>query len=149
MHTHTYIYEHYIISCAMPQLKGHKVTQDIFLSASPPTSQLPVAEESAMADLLALHINQLLSLDTTSQKAAREHPGSLWTSTRHMSSTQHSFRLLLSEGGDDAVRNPHRAQISQFELFELVLLLRLDKQFPVEQFEATVSQSTVPSPLLY
>ena len=27
-------------------------------------------------------------------------------------------------------------------------MLKLDKQFPVEQFEATVSQSTVPSPLL-
>ena len=50
--------------------------------------------------------------------------------------------------GDDTVGNPHRAQISQFELFELILLLKLDKQFPVEQFEATVSQSTVPSPPL-
>ena len=50
--------------------------------------------------------------------------------------------------GDDTVGNPHRAQISQFELFELILLFKLDKQFPVEQFEATVSQSTVPSPLL-
>ena len=36
---------------------------------------------------------------------------------------------------------------SKFELFDLILLLKLDKQFPVEQFEATVSQSTVPSPL--
>ena len=43
--------------------------------------------------------------------------------------------------GDDAVGNPHRAQMSQSELFELVLLLKSDKQFPVEQFEATVSQS--------
>ena len=33
-----------------------------------------------------------------------------------------------------------------FELFELVLLYRSDKQFPVEQSEPTVSQSTVPSP---
>ena len=38
--------------------------------------------------------------------------------------------------------------LSQFELFELILLLKSDKQFPVEQFEATVSQSTVPSPPL-
>ena len=29
------------------------------------------------------------------------------------------------------------AQIDQFELSELVLLLELDKQFPVEQFEAS------------
>ena len=48
----------------------------------------------------------------------------------------------------DPVGNPNRAQISQFELFELILLLKYDKQLPVEQFEATVSQSTVPSPPL-
>ena len=50
--------------------------------------------------------------------------------------------------GDDTVGSSHRAPISQFELFELILLLILDKQFPVEQFEATVSQSTLPSPHL-
>ena len=50
--------------------------------------------------------------------------------------------------GDATVGNPHRAQICQFEFFELILLLKLDKQFPVEQFEATASQSTVPSPPL-
>ena len=50
--------------------------------------------------------------------------------------------------GDDTVGSPHRAQISQFELFELTLLLKLYNQLPVEQFEATASQSTVPSPLL-
>ena len=49
---------------------------------------------------------------------------------------------------DDTVGNPHRAQISQFELFALVLSLKLDKRFPVERFEAAVSQSTVPSPPL-
>ena len=50
--------------------------------------------------------------------------------------------------GDDTVGNHHRAQVSQFEFFELILLLKYDKQFPVGQFEATVSQSTVPSPPL-
>ena len=50
--------------------------------------------------------------------------------------------------GDDTVGNPHRAQIYQFELFEPILLLKLDKQLPVERFEATVSLSTVPSPPL-
>ena len=39
-----------------------------------------------------------------------------------------------------------QAQISRFELFERILLLKSDKQFPAEQFEAVVSQSTVPSP---
>ena len=48
--------------------------------------------------------------------------------------------------GDDTVGNPHGAQKSQFDLFELILLSKLDKQFPVEQFEATVSQSTVVPP---
>ena len=47
--------------------------------------------------------------------------------------------------GDDTVGNPHRSRISQLELFELVLLLKLDKRFPVKQFEATASRSTVPS----
>ena len=42
---------------------------------------------------------------------------------------------------DDTIGNPHRAQIYQFELFELILLLKFDKQFSVEQFEATVSCS--------
>ena len=50
--------------------------------------------------------------------------------------------------GDDTVGNPHRAQISQLELFEFILLLKLDKQFSIEQFEPTVSRSTVPSPPL-
>ena len=60
--------------------------------------------------------------------------------------------------GDDTVGNPHRAQISQFEslaqisqfeLFVLILLVKLDRQFPVERFEAAVSQSTAPSPHPY
>ena len=54
-------------------------------------------------------------------------------------------RAACTGRGDDTVGSPHRAQICQFELFELIFLLKLDKHFPVEQFEATVSQSTVPS----
>ena len=45
--------------------------------------------------------------------------------------------------GDTVGRPPHRAQISRCELLELILFLKLDKQLPVERFEATVSQSTV------
>ena len=41
--------------------------------------------------------------------------------------------------GDDTVGNPHRAQISRFELFELILLLKLDKLYLSQQ---------VPPPLL-
>ena len=74
------------------------------------------------------------------------------TSTRSSASGSRcacSSRASAALGrGDDKVGNPHRAQISQFELFELILSLKLDKQFPVEQVEATVSQSTVPSPPL-
>ena len=50
--------------------------------------------------------------------------------------------------GDDTVGNPPRAQICQFEFFELILLLELNIRFPVERFEATASQSAVPSPPL-
>ena len=55
--------------------------------------------------------------------------------------------MWYSEGGlirDDTVGNPHRAQISQSELFENILLLKLCQQLPVEQFEAAVLQSTLP-----
>ena len=53
--------------------------------------------------------------------------------------------------GVDTVGNPHRAQISQFEFFEYSfykIWLKQDKQFSIERFEPTVSQSTVlvPSP---
>ena len=47
---------------------------------------------------------------------------------------------------NDRVNAQQTNQMSQFEFFELILLLRLDKAFPFKQFEATVSQSTVPSP---
>ena len=50
--------------------------------------------------------------------------------------------------GDDTVGDPHRAQISQFELFELLLSSKLDNEFSIERFEPTVSQSTVSSPAL-
>ena len=53
---------------------------------------------------------------------------------------------MIFGSGDNTVGNPNRAQISRFELFELILLSKLDKKFPVERFEATVSQSTVLSP---
>ena len=41
-----------------------------------------------------------------------------------------------------------RARISRFELFEFIPLLKLDNGVSIEQFEPTVSQSTVPSPPL-
>ena len=49
--------------------------------------------------------------------------------------------------GDDTVGNPQLSQIAQFEFFELIFSLKLHKRFPIEQLEATVSQSRVPSPL--
>ena len=54
-----------------------------------------------------------------------------------------------SEVGDDAVGNPRRAPISEFECFEFILLLEFDKTLYAERFEPTVSQSTVPSPPLH
>ena len=52
---------------------------------------------------------------------------------------------VLEGGMIRSVGNPHRAQIYHFVFFELILFLELDKQLPVEQFEAAVSQSTLPS----
>ena len=68
----------------------------------------------------------------------RVAPSAAWTG---------GMPVALAGRGDDTVGNPRRAQICHFELFELVLLLKLDKLFPVEQFEAAASQSAVPSPL--
>ena len=55
--------------------------------------------------------------------------------------------FLFGRGGGDALGNTpsssnlsiraFRAQIYQFELFELIFLVKLDKQFPVEQFKAS------------
>ena len=59
----------------------------------------------------------------------------------------HDVSFTTRKGGWYTVGQLSRAQIVQFELFELILLLRLDKQFSIEQFEPTVSQSTVPPPL--
>ena len=50
--------------------------------------------------------------------------------------------------GDDTVGKPRRAQISQFELFELFHLLKLDDKCFFKRVEPTVSQSTVSSPLV-
>ena len=36
---------------------------------------------------------------------------------------------------------PHGTQIVRFELFNIILLLKFDKRFPVEQFEASASIS--------
>ena len=51
-----------------------------------------------------------------------------------------------SAGGMMRLETLIELKYSQFELFEFIPLLNLDKLFPVEQFEATVSQSTAPSP---
>ena len=64
-----------------------------------------------------------------------------------ISAENSSSKLEVSERGDDTVGNPHRAQIVQFELFELILLLKLYKGFSIEQFEPTVSQPQQHPPL--
>ena len=52
------------------------------------------------------------------------------------------------EGGGGYGWKPHRAQIDQFELFELLLILKLDNVLFMGRFEPTVSRSTVSSPPL-
>ena len=72
------------------------------------------------------------------------HYISLYSLARHL-----GFATLdTSEGGGETVGNPHQARISQCELFELVLFLKLDKQLPVGQFEAAVSSQQYSPPLL-
>ena len=51
-----------------------------------------------------------------------------------------------SEGGVLRLECLIELRISQFVLFELILLLKLDKQLSVERFEAAASQLAVPSP---
>ena len=50
--------------------------------------------------------------------------------------------LFVSQPSEGGMMRLHRAQISQFELFELTLLSKLNRQFPAKRFEATVSQSS-------
>ena len=45
--------------------------------------------------------------------------------------------------GDDTVGSPHLTQMSQFELFELILLLKLDELFPVEQQSGKYNRTSV------
>ena len=59
----------------------------------------------------------------------------------------HVVHTVLFGRGDDTVGNLIELKFLNSS-FEIILLLNSDKQFPVEQFEATVSQSTVPSPPL-
>ena len=85
------------------------------------------------------------SCDNTSSLGPVREQSSL---SRDIAAQLGGFQDPPTRRGHDTVGNPHRAQNYQFEFFEPILLLKSDKQLPVEQFEATVSQSTVPSPLL-
>ena len=49
--------------------------------------------------------------------------------------------------GDDTIGNPRRAQISQFELFELIFLLKLDSSLSSDSRQQHLSQQ-YPPPLL-
>ena len=62
-----------------------------------------------------------------------------------MHTNRESMMATILGRGDHTVGNPRRAQTSQFELLELIPLLKLDKQFSTERFEPTLSQSTVSS----
>ena len=71
-----------------------------------------------------------------------------FTRPRSLEVLKPGLHLPTTGRGDDTIGNPHRVQIDQFELFEFILLLKLEERFPIEQFEATLSQSIVPSPSL-
>ena len=56
--------------------------------------------------------------------------------------------FCLSEGGMIRLETLIELKSLDSSFYELVLLLKFDKQLPVERFEAAVSQSAVPSPPL-
>ena len=54
-----------------------------------------------------------------------------------------------SEGGGDTVGNPCRAQISRFEFFELILLLKIRQTVPCRAIRGNrISVNSVPFPVL-
>ena len=72
----------------------------------------------------------------------------------HTSPPQGVDQMTRSSGKSAHHAKPHvgpsvvRAQFANFELFERIILLNLDKRLPVEQFEAALSQSAAPPPPL-
>ena len=58
------------------------------------------------------------------------------------------LQTQVSEGGMIRLETLLELKLFTSSFSSFILLLKLDKQFPIEQFEATVSQSTVPSPPL-
>ena len=72
-----------------------------------------------------------------------------WADLCYLSETTHGMYVLYSQGGMIRLEPLIELNLLNSLLFELIPLFKLDKQFPVERFEATVSQSTVPSPLFY
>ena len=103
----------------------------------------PVSSRLSSERLVVLLVSSLLSLLLVVVVAVVEVKGMMRLETI----TGLKFIISSCSCSNLSIR-AFRARISQLELFELILLLKLDKQFPVEQFEATVSQSTVPSPPL-
>ena len=58
------------------------------------------------------------------------------------------FVMTIESSSDDTVGNRHRAQISQFELCELVLLLKLDLTVPCRAVRGNGTvDSALPPPL--
>ena len=55
---------------------------------------------------------------------------------------------VFGRGDDIRLETLIELKFVSSKLFELILLLNLDKQFSIEQFEPTVSRSALPSPPL-
>ena len=110
---------------------------------------------NAMIEVRSRQSTKQQASDQAKRMLALQAEDSLRGSSVKLGTTQNTekIRMAPAQGwyaqigrGDDTVGNPHRAQLSQ--LFELVLLLEVDEQSSIEQFEAAVSRSTVPSPSL-
>ena len=61
------------------------------------------------------------------------------TSSMRAAETGNKSACIQVRRADDTVGNPHRAQICQFEFFELFLLFNVDNHLSIEQFELTAS----------
>ena len=97
--------------------------------------------------IMSKHRNSVLTerayaLSSYAPACAARSPGVVWMGRWGLQLRDAPNRRR--EGDTDG--NPHRAQMVWFELFEIILLVKLYKQLLVEQFEATVSRSAVPSP---
>ena len=132
-----------VMNTWIPNTDYHRRALELWLGQLPNSARTKQQDKQTCSIHVVSSMNEHSSWQT--EQCKPEH--CINAVEQHESKRVSSTSVVVIGRGDDKVGNPHRAQIHQFELFQLVLLLKPDKRFPVERFEAAVSQSTVP-PLL-